>query len=1232
MVMTVKAMSAGDGFRYLANTIAFGGGDAGNRKTLSAYYNAPGNPPGRWGGSGLTLLGDGIAHGDTITLEQMDMAFGHGLNPTTGEVLGLRFAEYPTYRERVAERMAKIEPGLTPEDHKKQVALIRKEEKRRGTKKSVAAWDLTFSPQKSLSILWGLGDEGVKEIFYEAHQQAVAETLKLAESEVARTRVGRGGAATVEVQGLIWGSFDHYDSRSNDPDIHTHVVVMNKVQGLDGKWRTLDGKQIYRAAVALSSHYNAILTDIVTERTGLDWQAMENHYQDGKKGTVWEIKGVERDMKDAFSKRRQQILEHSNQAIANHAGDATTNQKLDKVRDATIRTRPAKKLFSLAELTTKWRTEAAARFGIDPIGWVSGLLAKAEQEPAKTFRFDDVVTRIPDIAQQVIGVCESKRATWTRWNLHNETAILSQEIRFTDYRDRERFINEVVDQAVAFSTQLTVTREVLGQHRFARADGTNAFDPVAGSMLFSSDAILNAEAAIMQRAETVTELVLPDDVLADSVAWSKEENGRELDVGQLAAITQIASSGLAVDVLVGPAGSGKTDTLATLTHAWKSAFGSQSVLGLAPSAAAAEVLADSLTFDTDNTAKFLTELARLDDMNAMYKQANEALASGTLSEKNRANMREVIDGVNDWRRKWMPRKNQLIIIDESSMVGTLAMETVTAAANAAGAKVLLVGDWAQLSAVDAGGAFGMIVRSRTDAPTLTEVHRFNGKDNQWERAASLKLRSGDANIINLYEKKDRVHELEHPADAIDAAMTAWAADRAEGKTSILVAGDNTTVAALNAAARKATLADREETGVEMLLSDGNHASAGDIVLTRKNDRKLRLGRTAWVRNGDTWLVHRVNEDGSLLVAREGKESMITLPARYVDEHVELGYATTAHRAQGITVDTCHSVVTSESYNRATLYVALTRGRKGNHAWVATENMVAGHNHGDITHTTSKAPDEVPEAADVLRSILANDTTVLSATEIQTLESEAVQAWYKIAPELETVHTAAIEERWQPMLEEHFTDFTIETFDTAEWRKLSRVLIAIDNHCVDAEATNRLIADFAGEHELAVDETSIQHLQQLLAEVRTNQEVVLEPMQVLSQITINPGHIDDTYEEELHTRVQLLEGRAQHLVAEQLERYADGKPNWIHILMRGTLKAEDKQTWLEGAQVVAAYRDRYGIDDDDNALGGTGGREWARRTHWTMAAAAVKTCRELTQPTTTSDVDSTRHAPDAGIGL
>ena len=138
-----------------------------------------------------------------------------------------------------------------------------------------------------------------------------------------------------------------------------------------------------------------------------------------------------------------------------------------------------------------------------------------------------------------------------------------------------------------------------------------------------------------------------------------------------------------------------------------------------------------------------------------------------------------------------------MILDEASLAGTLLLDRITGLAADAGAKVLLVGDYAQLQAVDAGGAFGLLAHSLDDVPELVDVHRFT---HEWEKTASLDLRHGRPEAIDTYEAQGRIVEGETET-MVDVAYAAWRADRAAGRASVLIADSNESVTALNNRAR-----------------------------------------------------------------------------------------------------------------------------------------------------------------------------------------------------------------------------------------------------------------------------------------------------------------------------------------------------------------------------------------------------------------------------------------------
>ena len=181
------------------------------------------------------------------------------------------------------------------------------------------------------------------------------------------------------------------------------------------------------------------------------------------------------------------------------------------------------------------------------------------------------------------------------------------------------------------------------------------------------------------------------------------------------------------------------------------------------------------------------------------------------------------------------------------------------------------------------------------------------------------------------------------------------------------------VAELNRRARTHRLADtRPDTDAEVALADGNHASVGDLIITRSNDRQLRLTATDWVKNGDRWTVRAISGNGDLEVQHLRNRHRVRLPAAYVQTSAELGYATTVHAAQGLSVDTMHGLATGEE-SRQQLYTMLTRGRVANHLYLQV--VGDGDPHSILWPETVRPA----TATDLLEQILARDDAARSAT-------------------------------------------------------------------------------------------------------------------------------------------------------------------------------------------------------------------------------------------------------------
>jgi hypothetical protein len=184
------------------------------------------------------------------------------------------------------------------------------------------------------------------------------------------------------------------------------------------------------------------------------------------------------------------------------------------------------------------------------------------------------------------------------------------------------------------------------------------------------------------------------------------------------------------------------------------------------------------------------------------------------------------------------------------------------------------------------------------------------------------------------------------------------------------------------------------------LADGSAASVGDLIITRRNDRRLRITASDWVKNGDRWIILNLDRTGGLRVRHVRRGRTVTLPHDYVCTATELGYATTVHTAQGVTADTMHGVVTGQE-SRQQLYTMLTRGRTANHIYVP---MVRDGNPHDVIRPDSLHP---RTATELLEQILARDATPESATTVcREQQNPAVRLGDAVARYLDALHVAA----------------------------------------------------------------------------------------------------------------------------------------------------------------------------------------------------------------------------------
>ncbi len=847
------------------------------------YYLGVGEAPGRWTGQGLTELG--LAAGERVTEQQLEALFARGLNPTTGERLG-----------------------------------------RAWRKDAVTGYDLTFSAPKSVSAPWALGNSEVAAAALAAHQEAVKAGMAYLEGHASWSRRGTNGIEQVATAGLTAALFEHRTSRAADPQLHTHALVVNKARCVDGVWRTLDGKEVFDHQKTAGMIYQNALRNDMQQRLGVEFGPVS---KDGQADIV----GVPKELLKLWSKRTDAIEAEAGPKISEYekllGRSLTKAERIRVTKIAVLKTRPGKTHPEITTLQATWTAEAAG------IGWTPDRLAKAAGVRLTCL---DVPSQrqAPTLAHAPETVLPTRSGQDSE-NSGAEVALAA--LRAAGRRSAVFSRNDLAGQVAAHlpSTGLTAAQvvarvEQLTDQALTLSEGVPVGQPPRGLTVRASDPryatveVLQAESRILNLARRGRQRGygyadpshLRDTLIATATATATATStsagagagttpGR-LDAGQLRAVQHLTAGGDFLSVLTAPAGAGKTSTLGTASRAWQAA--GYRVVGLAPSARAAAELADATGDRADTLAKWLHNTGWLDRLPAA-ERAWTALDDRTV-----------------------------LIVDEASMASTLDLDRLTALAGKAAAKVVLVGDPGQIGVINGPGGMLAALAHAGHALELEHIHRFS---HDWERHASLQLRAGSPQVLTQYLAEGRLHPCPDSDGALGAVFTHWSQARADGQDALMLARTRLDVDALNQLARAAAQAAGDVTGPVTTAGERDW-QAGDVLRTRRNDRTLTLGRRH-VRNGDRYRVLGPGPEGGLVVEDLTGRGRLTLPHDYLEQHCEYGWASTIDSAQGATADV-GIVLVRPGLDREHLYVAMTRGRHGNHAYITTDQAIdAEHDHG-----------------------------------------------------------------------------------------------------------------------------------------------------------------------------------------------------------------------------------------------------------------------------------------------
>ncbi|MFJ5951418.1 MobF family relaxase [Streptomyces noursei] len=992
--MTAKAFTAGRE-RYYRRNIARGDGAPGVELTVSS--SVPGVPPGVWHGQGAQALGlSGL-----VSDAQMRALFGLGMHPDAEEIAARELGGGASLKQ--AMKAAKLGPAvprlaeLSPLDKEIEQVLEHVSEQlcrpltkaetkdvrmrcaahafeaeyhrapadgaelgrylaaRSGPRRrAVTGYDLTFSSEE-LSLLFAFGGPGVRRVILEVMAQARSEALAWLEHNALAVRTGPGGVAQQRAEpGLLATVYLHYESRAGDPMLHEHVVISPRVKGPDGRWRNLDSRLLLRDVVVASELFNQRALELLCSRLGLATEEVE--VTPGQR-PVMHIVGIDRRLRTAFAQRS-----HAVRAMADTLFDAYRRRhgrqpgRPARTRlqwQATVKTRPPKRQArSLDDLLADWRRRAIAA---TDRGTVDNLLATARA--AAHGRPVPAAFDLAAAADEVLAAVTERRTTFRRRH------VLAEARRYlmrtlAGATAAPQAAEQITDRVLAHSDCLDITPpEINPPHPdLIRPDGTSIYRPI-GSQTYTTHSLLAAENRLLAGART---RVIPPVGRGTFNRVAALYRG-PIDAGQRALASSFVLSEQLLLAGLGPAGAGKTTAMKLVARAVDAAGGR--LVPLAPSSRAAKVLGS----DLDRRAHTL---------------------HSWLYQRSRATDGKRVD------EDFQLRPGDVVLVDEAGMAGTLLLDKILADTAAAGAVVRLLGDPHQLAAVEAGGALRLISRAG-GAVELDQLHRFRVPG---EADASLVLRDGEEMRAAFTWYRDKGRIVAGTYDAMcDMAFDAWAKDLNKGLTSLMTAADTATVTALNLRAQAWHIeAGTVDTSQAATLRGGQRAHIGDTIVTRLNNRRMTVrGGRDFVKNGDTWRVQKILADGDVVVRHTQHRGRIRLPANYAAAQCELGYASTIHRAQGMTVDTSHALASARS-NREGVYVQLTRGARTNRLYVAIED-------GD-------------RLDDVLAQIAARRRAQLSATESITTLQREISAPGQLSAEFADVAERATTARLTGLLE------------------------------------------------------------------------------------------------------------------------------------------------------------------------------------------------------------------------
>jgi conjugative relaxase-like TrwC/TraI family protein len=800
---------------------------------------------------------------------------------------------------------------------------------RDGTVEHRPGWDITLSAPKSVSIMAEVA--GDKRLLA-AHGAAVKVALAYVEKHMAATRIRNGGEVSREVtRNLAIATFRHSTSRAQDPQLHTHAVVINATQDKDGAWRSLEPRAIYQLQKHIGAIYRQELAHGVAE---LGYQIVPG------KDSLFEIKGVPDAAIDALSQRTAAI-----DARLAERGTSREQASAAEKQIAALDTREAKVHADHRELRKEWRMTASGA-GFDQTAREK-LVAEAEARSKDTgLRADPA-----KLAQQAVSFAAAKLSE--RASVFAESSLAREagdfafgklgHVQIAGAIATAREIGSLLprmflDKRGAEFAGFTTPQAIEAEQAMLRAEisGRGMAEPVSGRM---------AAARLVERAARLSG--------RSGFAWTDD---------QKRATTELLTSRDRVAAVQGYAGTAKTTTvLATYAReAERRGFG---VTALAPTASAATVLGDALGLRGDTVARhLLSPEARKPGSGAVWIVDEASMLSThdmarLLTSSDKAGARVVL--VGDVKQLGSVGAGAAFAQLQQAGMSTAKLAEVVRQTNAETREAVMASIEGHagkaIAALERGG--GKVIEAPTPAERLGAIAERYVALSPQDRARTLVIepsRDGRDSLTSMIRDQLSARGELSTGALKFAALEAKDLTRAEAREPASYAvgdvvrfsqnypakgvgrGEALRIMAVDPGGNRVALADRDGRMIDWRPRQWGAASVqafeprpmelrtGDQVQFTRNDREMdRTNGLAGTVSG----IDTATRQATLKLAN-GREQRLDLTEPR-DAHIRHAYVQTAHAAQGQTADRILVHADSRSTNlvdQKMLYVALSRAK------------------------------------------------------------------------------------------------------------------------------------------------------------------------------------------------------------------------------------------------------------------------------------------------------------------